>query len=271
MRRFFSKTGAALVLALGMAVFPVYADVQGMTAAAPVEENVPETPEEEYKTEEKTEITATPSEAMKEEDVLPGEEADEFLPDITLSEATPSNATPSDAPPSDGKLFDAERMEGNLLKLPLPERTGYTFVEWNTMQDGTGEGFDAGDVVEITAGTLYAVWEENTATPSEAEKETGGDPELIKDLEIPSDTETDGAGAADGTDSPEEADPPAAGSTGDGRTEGTPDQTMPAGKEEIFGEPDKATPSDAEKPVTGGSGSQDETEVPDDQAARTEV
>lgn len=43
------------------------------------------------------------------------------------------------------------------------EKTGYTFVEWNTNQDGTGIALKAGDAYTVTEDTtLYAQWKVNT-------------------------------------------------------------------------------------------------------------
>lgn len=44
-------------------------------------------------------------------------------------------------------------------------RDGYTFIEWNTSADGSGDSFSEGTDVTITANkTLYAIWEINTYT-----------------------------------------------------------------------------------------------------------
>jgi hypothetical protein len=44
-----------------------------------------------------------------------------------------------------------------------PEREGYDFVEWNTAEDYTGDGYEAGDVVEFDGDlALYAKWEAKT-------------------------------------------------------------------------------------------------------------
>lgn len=45
--------------------------------------------------------------------------------------------------------------------LPEPYRKGYTFMEWNTEPDGSGEFYVAGEVIRITEMTLYAVWEKD--------------------------------------------------------------------------------------------------------------
>ncbi len=44
--------------------------------------------------------------------------------------------------------------------LPNPTKTNYTFVEWNTAADGTGIGYDAGDIVTMSSDlTLYPIWD----------------------------------------------------------------------------------------------------------------
>lgn len=50
-------------------------------------------------------------------------------------------------------------------ELPIPTRTGYTFVGWNLEQNGTGKNIGAGDIYS-TAGnqTLFAQWVPNTYT-----------------------------------------------------------------------------------------------------------
>lgn len=56
--------------------------------------------------------------------------------------------------------------------LNLPERTGYSFVGWNTEADGTGRTFDAGAFarVDVTKpNDLYAQWEANTDTAYKVE------------------------------------------------------------------------------------------------------
>lgn len=81
--------------------------------------------------------------------------------------ATPSNATSSNA-------TAAEKTDEKHVKLPLPVKAGYRFVEWNTAEDGTGTAYQAGEEVEITSVKLYAIWQEfllatpSNATPSDA-------------------------------------------------------------------------------------------------------
>ena len=48
-----------------------------------------------------------------------------------------------------------------IMNLPVPTRTGYTFLGWNTNPSGTGTYYRNGEICKITAGsdTLYAIWE----------------------------------------------------------------------------------------------------------------
>lgn len=47
-------------------------------------------------------------------------------------------------------------------ELPVPEKEGYTFVAWNTQDDGNGEDYNSTTVYENGGNiTLYAIWEGN--------------------------------------------------------------------------------------------------------------
>lgn len=49
-----------------------------------------------------------------------------------------------------------------VLSHQVPERTGYTFIEWNTKADGTGTSYGAGSELSVNAFvTLYAQWRIN--------------------------------------------------------------------------------------------------------------
>lgn len=54
---------------------------------------------------------------------------------------------------------------GETITIPnqIPTRTGYTFSNWNTMQDGSGASYQAGDqYANLYQDTiLYAQWNEN--------------------------------------------------------------------------------------------------------------
>ena len=65
------------------------------------------------------------------------------------------------APESQYKYFEINL---NLTEI-LPEKTGYTFTEWNTKADGSGTSYQPGDTYsEDIAITLYAQWEPNIYT-----------------------------------------------------------------------------------------------------------
>ena len=81
------------------------------------------------------------------------------------------------------------KTHGTALTLPssVPEKIGCSFVEWNTKQDGSGQGFKAGGSYNIEgSATLYAKWEvakytvvyitggaDNTPSPQVFEYNTG--------------------------------------------------------------------------------------------------
>ena len=53
-----------------------------------------------------------------------------------------------------------------------PVRDGYSFRGWNTVADGSGTSYAAGDKVELTAPvTLYAQWKKNEPAPKPTEPE----------------------------------------------------------------------------------------------------
>jgi uncharacterized repeat protein (TIGR02543 family) len=60
------------------------------------------------------------------------------------------------------------------IELPFPYRDGYDFVEWNTERDGSGDSYYAGDVIEITDMTLYAIWQESEEDAEVVLNATGG-------------------------------------------------------------------------------------------------
>lgn len=79
--------------------------------------------------------------------------------------ATASNATTSNA---ESITADSLYIRYDRVKLPTPTREGFIFIEWNDAEDGTGRSYAAGSVITITNKTLFAVWEENIATPANA-------------------------------------------------------------------------------------------------------
>lgn len=61
--------------------------------------------------------------------------------------------------------------------------TDHTFVEWNTAADGTGVGYDAGDVLGIAdAVTLYAIWEAVPNLFKEYEPNINGRDFVVSDI-----------------------------------------------------------------------------------------
>ena len=56
--------------------------------------------------------------------------------------------------------------ENGILTLPEPTRDCYTFTNWNTEENGTGESFDADEIADWDSEiiTLYAQWTQNTYT-----------------------------------------------------------------------------------------------------------
>ncbi len=60
----------------------------------------------------------------------------------------------------DGPADDATWALGatKLLSETVPTRDGYIFKEWNTEDDGTGDGYYAGTAFTMTQTTLYAIW-----------------------------------------------------------------------------------------------------------------
>lgn len=67
------------------------------------------------------------------------------------------------------------------ISTTVPERTNYTFIEWNTASDGTGTGYAPGEsVTDFPYGTtrLYAIWQANTSAIS-APNATLGSPLTI--------------------------------------------------------------------------------------------
>ena len=58
-----------------------------------------------------------------------------------------------------------------------PVRKGYSFVGWNTAEDGSGTSYAAGDKVELTAPvTLFAQWKKNEPAPKPSDNKLAGKP-----------------------------------------------------------------------------------------------
>ena len=67
----------------------------------------------------------------------------------------------SGAPAAETKTYDVALT----LSSTKPTRTGYTFQNWNTKSDGTGDSYDSGaSYTANAAATLYAQWIANTYT-----------------------------------------------------------------------------------------------------------
>ena len=63
--------------------------------------------------------------------------------------------------------------EDGMLILPRPVMEGKVFVEWNTEEDGSGVGYQPGEIVDPMGIALFAIWTDETAeeAPEEATPE----------------------------------------------------------------------------------------------------
>lgn len=107
--------------------------------------------------------------------------------------ATPCNAEKKKCMEPGGGQDEGLYVSAIEIILPEPYRKGYTFMEWNTEPDGSGEFYVAGEFVRITEMTLYAVWEKDeaedvisveTATSSNAKRATSSNRERMKTEEM---------------------------------------------------------------------------------------
>lgn len=107
--------------------------------------------------------------------------------------ATPCNAEKKKGMEPGGGQDEWLYVSETEVILPEPYRRGYTFMEWNTEPDGSGEFYVAGEVVRITEMTLYAVWEKDetegvisveTVTSSNAKRATSSNGERMKTEEM---------------------------------------------------------------------------------------
>lgn len=58
-----------------------------------------------------------------------------------------------------------------------PVRKGYSFVGWNTAEDGSGTSYAAGDKVELSAPvTLFAQWKKDEPAPKPSDNKPAGKP-----------------------------------------------------------------------------------------------
>jgi uncharacterized repeat protein (TIGR02543 family) len=71
---------------------------------------------------------------------------------------------------NDGETTDGVHrvLEGAIYTLSTPARDGYVFAGWNTLEDGTGTNYEAGEYTMPTENTtLYAQWSSDvTITPA---------------------------------------------------------------------------------------------------------
>jgi hypothetical protein len=64
-------------------------------------------------------------------------------------------------PPTDDKKYKSGEKAVVLDKHTL-YKTGYTFKDWNTNWEGTGDSYNVGDTITITRTVwLHAMWEED--------------------------------------------------------------------------------------------------------------
>jgi len=92
----------------------------------------------------------------------------------------------------DGDEFSTKTIEKNeKLILYKPTKSGYTFVEWTTKEDGDGDSYEAGDSITIKKDiTLYAQWKES----STSDPGTSTDKVLVEDITVTSTAGSIGVG-----------------------------------------------------------------------------
>ena len=61
--------------------------------------------------------------------------------------------------------------DDDMMILPRPVRDGKKFIEWNTKEDGTGEGYKAGEIVDPESIELYAIWTDAETADAEVPDE----------------------------------------------------------------------------------------------------
>ena len=57
--------------------------------------------------------------------------------------------------------------DDDMLILPRPVKEGKIFIEWNTKEDGNGQGYQPGEIVDPENIKLYAIWAEEEAPGDE--------------------------------------------------------------------------------------------------------
>lgn len=61
--------------------------------------------------------------------------------------------------------------DDDMMILPRPVKDGKKFIEWNTKEDGTGEGYKAGEIVDPENIELYAIWADAETADAEVPAE----------------------------------------------------------------------------------------------------
>lgn len=73
--------------------------------------------------------------------------------------------------------------DDDMLILPRPVKEGKIFVEWNTKEDGTGQGYNAGEIVDPENIELYAIWADEDTSKEEPVVSDATDSEAAYDEE----------------------------------------------------------------------------------------
>ena len=165
--KFFGITGITAILLISAVI----------TCATMVyaEDAQPEEAVEEVSTDEsipaEDEITiVTDSTDTSAEQASPSETDIEY-PDIEYIEndlASPSDSETASPSETEYEEVDIEYKDSETIILPVLERDGYVFVEWNTKEDGSGESYKAGEEYKVeTDGNLYAIWKKADDTQDE--------------------------------------------------------------------------------------------------------
>ncbi|MEG0379320.1 MAG: InlB B-repeat-containing protein, partial [Eubacterium sp.] len=107
----------------------------------------------------------------------------------TLTVRTPLQLTydmnlPKDETAPADVVVDNLKVNQQITSLQAPTRTGYTFVEWNTKEDGTGSKITAPYTMQDNV-TFYAKWQANkyTVTFDYDDVTTGLTDVVVKDIE----------------------------------------------------------------------------------------
>ena len=154
--------------------------------------------------EESTEIEVSGDEESKDEEALTDEDSEELNEEIDEEDASDEKTVneevadeeeifeeiqiEEDAVESD--LEETEYMESKVvfididkMILPRPVKEGKIFIEWNTEEDGSGQGYKAGDIVDPSNIILYSIWEDESEPDDDAEDTK--DAEAVESIEEP--------------------------------------------------------------------------------------